>query len=81
MTLNDLVAPAVVAAAVSGFVTILGNIFSIRSSRGINSEKIASEKDLAERKFRFEIDLAKGNSATNKLCTTIVAESNSVKSF
>lgn len=58
MTLNDLVGPAVVAAIVSGLVTILGNIFSIRSSRGINTEKIASEKDLAERKFEFEADLA-----------------------
>jgi hypothetical protein len=58
MTLNDLIGPAVVAAVVSGLVTLLGNIFSIRSSRGINTEKIASEKDLAERKFKFETDLA-----------------------
>jgi hypothetical protein len=58
MNVNELIGPAVVAAAVSGFVTILGNVFSIRSSRSINSEKIASEKDLAERKFGFEADLA-----------------------
>jgi hypothetical protein len=58
MNVNDLIGPAVVAAAVSGVVTILGNVFSIRSSRSINSEKIASEKDLAERKFEFESDLA-----------------------
>ena len=36
MTLNDLIGPAVVAAFVSGVVTILGNVFSIRSSRSIN---------------------------------------------
>ncbi len=58
MTLNDLIGPAVVAAIVSGAVTILGNVFSIRSSRNINSEKIASEKELAESKFDFEKDLA-----------------------
>jgi hypothetical protein len=58
MTLNDLIGPAVVAAIVSGVVTILGNVFSIRSSRSINSEKIASEKELAESKFDFEKDLA-----------------------
>jgi hypothetical protein len=58
MSLNDLIGPAVVAAIVSGFVTILGNVFLIRSSRSINSEKIASEKELAERKFEFEKDLA-----------------------
>jgi len=58
MTLNDLIGPAVVAAFVSGVVTILGNVFSIRSSRSINSEKIASEKELAESKFDFEKDIA-----------------------
>jgi len=58
MNWNDLVGPAVVAAIVSGFVTILGNIFSIRSSRSMNAEKIASEKALAERKFEFETDFA-----------------------
>jgi hypothetical protein len=58
MNVNDLIGPAVVAAVVSGFVTTLGNVFSNRSSRSINSEKIASEKDLAERKFGFEADLA-----------------------
>ena len=51
MNLNELIGPAVVAATVSGFVTILGNVFSNRSSRSINSEKIVSEKELAERKF------------------------------
>jgi hypothetical protein len=58
MNVNDLIGPAVVAAIVSGFVTMLGNVFSIRSSRSMNSEKITSEKDLAERKFGFEADLA-----------------------
>src|ERR1700730_13208511 len=58
MNVNDLIGPAVVAAVVSGIVTILGNVFSIRSSRSMNSEKIASEKELADRKFEFETDLA-----------------------
>jgi hypothetical protein len=58
MNMNGLIGPAVVAAAVSGVVTILGNIFSIRSSRSMNTEKIASEKELAERKFEFDADLA-----------------------
>lgn len=53
-----LIGPAVVAAAVSGLVTIVGNFSSNRSSRTINSERIASEKDLAERKFQAETGLA-----------------------
>ncbi|NOJ40328.1 hypothetical protein [Bradyrhizobium australiense] len=58
MTINELIGPAVVAAVVSGFVTIIGNIFSNRSSRTINTEKIASESNLAERKFEFERELS-----------------------
>lgn len=58
MDYASLIGPAVVAAAVSGIVTIVGNFLSNRSSRSINSEKIASEKDLAERKFQAETDLA-----------------------
>jgi hypothetical protein len=58
MTLSDLVGPAVVAAFVSGLITIVGNVFSIRSSNSISREKIASEKDLAESKFEYEKDLA-----------------------
>jgi hypothetical protein len=58
MALSDLIGPAVVAAVVSGAVTLLGNVFSIRSSWRMNSQKIASEKDLAESKFDFEKDLA-----------------------
>jgi hypothetical protein len=58
MNVDDLIGPAVVAAIVSGVVTFVGNIYSIRSSRSINSEKIASEKELAERKFKFDTDLA-----------------------
>jgi hypothetical protein len=58
MILSDLIGPAVVAAIVSSFVTVLGTVFSNRVSKAINAEKIASEKDLAERKFGFEVDLA-----------------------
>lgn len=58
MDFNALIGPAVVAAAVSGIVTIIGNSLSNKSSRAINLEKIASEKDLAERKFEAETDLA-----------------------
>jgi hypothetical protein len=58
MNVNDLIGPAVVAAIVSGVVTLLGNIFSMRSSRAINADKIASEKQLAERKFEFDTELA-----------------------
>ncbi|MGJ4928617.1 hypothetical protein ACQR1I_14170 [Bradyrhizobium sp. HKCCYLS2038] len=58
MTLNELIGPAVIAAVVSGLVSLIGNIFSNRSSRTINSDKIASELHLAERKFDFEKELA-----------------------
>lgn len=52
MDYGALIGPAVVAAIVSGFVTIIGNTLSNRSSRAINLEKIASEKDLAPLRWR-----------------------------
>lgn len=58
MDFSALIGPAVVAAIVSGFVTIVGNYLSNKSSRAINLEKIDSEKDLAERKFEAEMALA-----------------------
>jgi hypothetical protein len=58
MTFEELIGPAVVAAIVSGAVSIFGSIFSNRSLRKINGEKIASEERSAERKFEFEKELS-----------------------
>jgi hypothetical protein len=58
MTGSDLIGPAVVAAIVSGIVSIVGNLFSNRSAKGIHSEKLLFDERLAEKKFRFDVDLA-----------------------
>jgi hypothetical protein len=50
--------PVVVAALVSGFITIIGMIVSNRTARAIHTEKLASDSDLAERKFTFDKNLS-----------------------
>jgi hypothetical protein len=58
MTVRDLIGPAVVAAAVSGIIAIVGFILSSRTARQIHSEKLQFDEKLAERKFKFDVDLA-----------------------
>lgn len=55
---NDLIGPAVVAAIVSGCVSIVGIIFSNTSARKIHSERLLFDERIAERKFNFDVDLA-----------------------
>ena len=67
--LGSLIGPAVVAAGVSGIVSVVGLIVSTRTARAIHTEKLgfdrgqaaqklAFDKRLAERKFEFDKDLA-----------------------
>jgi hypothetical protein len=58
MTGSDLIGPAVVAAIVSGIVSIIGNLFSNRAAGQIHSEKLSFDEKLAEKKLRFDVDLA-----------------------
>ena len=58
MDWGSLVGPAVVAAGVSGVISVVGLIVSTRTARAIHSEKLAFDRDLAERKFAFDKDLA-----------------------
>jgi hypothetical protein len=57
MTGSDLIGPAVVAAIVSGVVSIVGNLFSNRAARRIHGEKLLFDERLAEKKFKFDSDL------------------------
>jgi hypothetical protein len=58
LELNSLIGPAVVAAAVSGVVSVVGLIVSTKTARAIHAEKIDFDRDLAERKFAFDKELA-----------------------
>jgi hypothetical protein len=58
MEWKDLIGPAVVAAVVSGIVSLVGNFFSSSTTRTVNLDRIAAEKDSAERKFTIDVDLA-----------------------
>jgi hypothetical protein len=55
---GDLIGPAVVAAIVSGIVSIVGNLFSNSATKRIHTEKLLFDERLAEKKFRFDVDLA-----------------------
>jgi hypothetical protein len=58
MELSSLVAPTVVAGAVSSVISIVGVILSTRTTRGIHKERLEFERDIAERKFNFDKQLA-----------------------
>jgi hypothetical protein len=58
MDWGSFIGPAVVAAGVSGAISVVGLIVSTRTARGIHSEKLAFDRDLAERKFEFDKDMA-----------------------
>jgi hypothetical protein len=55
---NDLIGPAVVAAVVSGFVSIIGNLFSNSAAKRIHSDKLLFDERIAEKKFSYDVDLA-----------------------
>lgn len=58
MVANDLIGPAVVAAVVSGIVSIVSGFLSNRTARGLHSEKLKFDEALAEKRYGFEVDLA-----------------------
>jgi hypothetical protein len=65
MDFAPLLGPAVVAAGVAGVISIVGLIVSNRTARAIHTEKLASDRDLAERKFTFDKDLAERKAAAD----------------
>ena len=58
MDWTSLVGPAVVAAGVSGVVSVAGFFVSARTARSIHTERLTLDKDLAERRFNYEKELA-----------------------
>lgn len=78
MDWGALIGPAVVAAGVSGVISVAGVIVSTRTARAIHSEKLAFDRDqaaqkfafderLAERKFEFDKELAERKFEFDKL--------------
>jgi hypothetical protein len=55
---SSLIGPAVIAAGVSGVVTIVGFIVSNRTARALHTEKLEAERKLTERKIDADIALA-----------------------
>lgn len=58
MDWGPLIGPAVVAAAVSGIIAIIGMLVNRSTTIHIHQQKIAADIDLAEKKFAFEKQLA-----------------------
>jgi hypothetical protein len=58
MDFSSLIGPAVVAAGVSGLISVIGLIVSNRTARRLHTEKLGFDSQLAERKFEFDKDLA-----------------------
>jgi hypothetical protein len=56
--LSSLIGPAVVAAIVSGAVSIVGSLFSNSATKKLHAEKLQFDERLAEKKFSFDVDLA-----------------------
>jgi hypothetical protein len=55
---TSLIGPAVVAAAISGLVSVIGIVISVRTTRAIHTEKLAFDREQAERRASAEIALA-----------------------
>lgn len=58
MDWNAFIGPAVVAAVVSGIVTTIGFVVNRSTSLTLNTQKMAADDKLAERKFEFDKALA-----------------------
>ncbi|MGO8844390.1 MAG: hypothetical protein ACLQFI_03410 [Methylocella sp.] len=52
------VGPAVIAAAVSGIISVIGFLVSTRTARALHTDKLKFDERLAERKFEFDKELA-----------------------
>jgi hypothetical protein len=70
MDWGALIGPAVVAAGVSGFISVVGLIVSTRTARAIHTEKLAFDRELAERKFAADEKLAERKFEFDKLLST-----------
>ena len=49
---------AVVAAVVSGIISVIGLVVSTRTARALHTDKLKFDKRMAERKFEFDKELA-----------------------
>ena len=58
MDWTSFIGPAVIAAGVSGVVSIVGFRVSARTARSIHTERLTFDKDLAERRFNYDKELA-----------------------
>ncbi|PZR93787.1 MAG: hypothetical protein DLM68_00525 [Hyphomicrobiales bacterium] len=55
---TTLIGPAVVAAAISSIVTVIGFFITTGAAKAMHHEKLAFDQKLAERKFEFDKELA-----------------------
>jgi hypothetical protein len=58
MNFSSLIAPAIVAALIAAIVSVIGFLINRATVRGIHDERIATDRDLAERRSAAEIALA-----------------------
>jgi hypothetical protein len=56
---TTLIGPAVIAAVISGVVAVVGFFITTRAATAMHREKLAFDRQLAERRFEFDRDLAK----------------------
>jgi hypothetical protein len=66
MDFNSLIGPAVVAACVSGVVSIVGMMVSNRTARAIHTEKLGFDREQAERKVSADIASAEKKLALDR---------------
>jgi hypothetical protein len=70
MDYSSLIAPAVVAAVISGVVSTIGIWISTRTTKAIHGERVAFDREQAERRFDAEIALAQKKVALDKALET-----------
>jgi hypothetical protein len=61
-----LIGPAVVAAVISGLVSTIGILISVRTTRGIHGERLAFDREQSERRANAEIALAERKVALDR---------------
>ena len=66
MDWGSFIGPAVVAAAVSGIVSVVGLVVSTRTARAIHTEKLAFDREQAAQKLAFDERLAERKFAFDK---------------
>lgn len=58
MDWGSLIGPAVVAAGVSGVISVIGLVVTTRTAQALHADKLKFDQELAERKFTFDKELA-----------------------